>query len=324
MKKLSVIVPVYNVEEYLEKCLDSLVNQTLKDIEIIVVNDESPDNSQLIIDKYKKNYPDKIISIKQKNTGQGVARNNALKKASGEYITYVDSDDWIDLDAYAHLYKVAKKKDADIVIFGNKVVSMEGNIISEDFPVIYDDKKFNILFGKLCVWNKIYKREIIQKSKVEFLPKLWYEDVNFSMRIMFENYKTEIVNECYYNYLLRPGSTMNNSNVMRNLEIIDIFKHTIKSLKDSEKYDSNYDEIEYLAVFNAYLCAIIRVINCQADKKVKLEVINELKKFTFTEFPNFSKNIFLKKLTFNRKCLMILIKLNLYNFISLLFKIKNQ
>ena len=100
MVKLSVIVPVWGVEKYIDKCLDSLVNQTLEDIEIIVVNDESPDNSQMIIDKYVEKYPNKVISILQKNGGQGLARNNGLKYAKGDYIGYVDSDDYVDLDMF--------------------------------------------------------------------------------------------------------------------------------------------------------------------------------------------------------------------------------
>ena len=97
--KVSVIVPVYNVEKYIDKCLDSLVNQTLKDIEIIVVNDGSPDNSQKIIDKYVKKYPNKVKSFIKENGGQGSARNLGMEYAKGEYISFVDSDDWIDFDA---------------------------------------------------------------------------------------------------------------------------------------------------------------------------------------------------------------------------------
>ena len=108
MKQVSIIVPVYNVEKYLRKCLDSLVNQTLKDIEIIVVNDGSPDNSQDIINEYVKKYPKIIKSFIVKNGGQGSARNFAIKEAKGEYILYVDSDDYIDLDMAETLYNAAK------------------------------------------------------------------------------------------------------------------------------------------------------------------------------------------------------------------------
>ena len=102
--KVSVIVPVYNVEKFIDKCLNSLVKQSLKEIEIIVVNDGTKDNSQKIIDKYVKKYPDKIKSYIKENGGQGSARNYGLKKASGEYIGYVDSDDFVEKDMYKKLY----------------------------------------------------------------------------------------------------------------------------------------------------------------------------------------------------------------------------
>ena len=105
--KVSVIVPVYNTEKYLEKCLNSLVQQTLDEIEIIVVDDGSPDNSQAIISKYAEQYPNKIISLKKKNGGLGDARNFGLEYAAGEFIGFVDSDDWVDTKMYETMYKEA-------------------------------------------------------------------------------------------------------------------------------------------------------------------------------------------------------------------------
>ena len=112
--KVSVIVPVYNVEKYLRQCLDSLVNQTLKDIEIICINDGTKDNSVEIINEYVKKCPN-IILINQENQGLGMARNNAMKHAKGDYIAFVDSDDWVDTDMYEVLYNKAIETDADIV-----------------------------------------------------------------------------------------------------------------------------------------------------------------------------------------------------------------
>lgn len=107
---LSIIVPVYNVEKFIDKCLYSLVNQTLQDIEIIIVNDGSTDNSQNIIDEYVKNYSNKLVSLNKENGGLSDARNFGLKHASGEYVGFVDSDDFIDFDMYEKLYDYAIKK----------------------------------------------------------------------------------------------------------------------------------------------------------------------------------------------------------------------
>ena len=115
MVKVSVIVPVYNVYDYLGKCLDSLVNQTLKDIEIIVVNDGSPDNSEEIIDIYKKKYKC-IKAYKKENGGLSDARNYGIKRAQGEYIAFIDSDDYVDTQMLEKMYQKAKKDNLDIVV----------------------------------------------------------------------------------------------------------------------------------------------------------------------------------------------------------------
>lgn len=117
MPKVSVIIPVYNVQEYLRECLDSLVNQTIKeDLEVIIVNDGSKDKSQNIIDEYVEKYPKLFKSYIKENGGQGSARNYGVKKASGEYIGFVDSDDYIENDMYEILYNEGIKKKLDIVV----------------------------------------------------------------------------------------------------------------------------------------------------------------------------------------------------------------
>ena len=206
MKKVSVIIPVYNVENYLRKCLDSLVNQTLKDIEIIVVNDGTTDNSQEIINEYVKKYPKKVVSIIQENGGQGAARNTGLLHAKGEYIGYVDSDDYVEENMYEELYKKAKEEDSDIVICGNNVVKENYELFSKEDV----DKEF--LLGKMAVWNKIYKKNIIVDNKIQFRSKVWYEDLDFTMKVYFSSKKISYIDKALYNYLLREGSTMNNKN----------------------------------------------------------------------------------------------------------------
>ena len=115
---VSVIVPVYNVEKYIRVCLDTLVHQTLSNIEIIVVNDGTKDDSQKIIDEFSSLYPDKIIALKKENGGLSDARNYGLEHASGAYVGFVDSDDYTDIEMYQKLYEKAKQENADIVVCG--------------------------------------------------------------------------------------------------------------------------------------------------------------------------------------------------------------
>ena len=169
MKKVSIIVPVWGVEKYISKCLESLVNQTLDDIEIILVNDGSPDNSQKIIDEYVKRYPQKVISYIKENGGQGSARNYGIKVATGEFISFVDSDDYIELNMVEKMYIKAKKDKSDIVICGNYNVSENYLHKKQDyFTSNYNTNFENALFGKMAVWNKLYKKNIIVDNKIFF------------------------------------------------------------------------------------------------------------------------------------------------------------
>ena len=115
MAKVSVIIPVYNVEKYISRCLESLANQTLKDLEILIVNDGSTDNSRSIIEKYLKKHSLRIKYFEKQNGGLSSARNYGLKYATGEYIAFLDSDDYVEKDMYEDMYKIAKKDDADMV-----------------------------------------------------------------------------------------------------------------------------------------------------------------------------------------------------------------
>ena len=315
MKKVSVIIPVYNVENYLRKCLDSLVNQTLKDIEIIVVNDGTTDNSQEIINEYVKKYPKKVVSIIQENGGQGAARNTGLLHAKGEYIGYVDSDDYVEENMYEELYKKAKEEDSDIVICGNNVVKENYELFSKEDV----DKEF--LLGKMAVWNKIYKKNIIVDNKIQFRSKVWYEDLDFTMKVYFSSKKISYIDKALYNYLLREGSTMNNNNIKRNLELIEAFDSLIDYCKDKKIYNKAKDEIEFLCIYHMYIFAITRVLNTNNNYKAKIAIINKFRDYINSNFPNFKQNKYLYLLPKRRKLIYNLINLKFYCIIIWLFKL---
>lgn len=320
--KVSVIVPVYNVEKFIDKCLNSLVNQTLKEIEIIVVNDGSPDNSQKIIDKYVKKYPEKVQSFIKENGGQGSARNYGLKKASGEYIGYVDSDDFVEKDMYKKLYNKAKENNYDIVVCGNYNVSEDyQNKNIDAFINNYNTDLENIFFGKMAVWNKIYKRDILIKNKLEFKEKVWYEDLAFTLKAIMNSNTFAFIDEPLYDYLIREGSTMNNSNVQRNLEILDAFNDILSYIQHNKK-EEYFSKIEFLAIDHIYISAIVRVLKAEADDKVKRETINKLLDYMNKKFPNYKNNKYINTLSKNRKIIYKLINIKMYGLINLIFKVK--
>lgn len=233
MPKVTIIVPVYNTEKYLKKCIDSLINQTLKDIEIICINDGSPDNSLKILDEYKK-LDDRIVIINKYNEGISVARNIGIKISKGEYIGFCDSDDYVDFDYFENLYNSAKENNCDIAVGGIKRVK-DGKI--KDFYTCYQSKFGKIFKDKLIltntpdynyVWNKIYKKEYLLNNNLEFEPNILFEDMRFTPQAIYFANKLITVPNTYYYYVMRKNSIV----------------HTKKNIKEHKK---SYDfEINFL------------------------------------------------------------------------------
>lgn len=225
--KVSIIVPVYNVEQYLPKCLDSLVCQTLQEIEILVVNDGSPDNSQQIIDDYAKRYPDKIRSFVKENGGLSDARNYAVEKARGEYIGFVDSDDYVREDMFELLYKKAKEEESDVVTcnfcrFGEKSLKQSLVIKNlENFAHSVEEKPEILFESKSYAWNKIYRRAWYVENEFQFPVGQWFEDsaVVYNMLYM-ANRVSAVENALYFYRVDREGSITNTLN----RKIFDILK----------------------------------------------------------------------------------------------------
>ncbi|MBP5427260.1 MAG: glycosyltransferase [Clostridiales bacterium] len=216
--KVSIIVPVYNREEYLGICMDSLINQHLKEIEIICVDDGSTDNSGKILDKYAQE-DDRVIVIHQEHKGVSAARNSGLDAMpKGEYITFVDSDDYIEEDIYTYAYNVAKEHDDDILEFGYRCFregeecAEQQNIFTtswEDKNITVDKNEINkdILIGNFFLWNKLYKAEMLEKGgNVRFVEGMLYEDNAYNLMVLPAVRRYERINKVFYNYRRTPES----------------------------------------------------------------------------------------------------------------------
>lgn len=212
--KLSVIVPVYNVEKYLVECLNSIVNQTLDKIQIIIVNDGSTDSSFDIINDYSSRYSN-IKVINQKNKGLAQARNVGVDNAEGEYITFLDSDDWIEKDMYEKMYNKAKKYECPLVISDIDLVWSNGKIkrynkfnLKEDRIYTKDEHYKLLLMRKLqCqAVNKIYRTDIWKNSNIRFEEGRYYEDIIPAFIVAKEYEKCMFINEGLYKYRMRDNS----------------------------------------------------------------------------------------------------------------------
>lgn len=248
--KVSIIIPIFNTEKYIEKCLTSIVKQTLDDIEIICVNDGSTDNSVSIVKNFAA-IDSRIKIIEQENLKQGAARNNGTKFAAGEYIGFVDSDDWIDSDYYEKLYNAAKKYNSDIALatnvrVGNGKTKKRLNIEKEEF-VSNLQKKFDIcnLAKNPCPTNKIYRREFLSGYGIKWPEGCYCEDKLFVTKaVYYANGVVAVPNINYY-YFRNPDSTVNtrlkkhfnqliiDKNKAR-LEVVNFLKEKKAQIRDKE------------------------------------------------------------------------------------------
>lgn len=220
MKKVSIIIPIYNSEKYLNKCLDSVCNQTLKDIEIICVNDCSPDNSLTVLQEYAKNDSRiKLIDFIE-NKGASVARNAGIEASMGEYIGFVDSDDFVDLDFYEKLYTKAKEKDADVVK-GNiyNCDEKSKNPILSNFYNMNDKIRENKAYFYYGFTSAIYKKALIDRHNIRFPENIsHFEDPYFSIQIAIYLDKIVFDDSAHYFYVKHNDSATHNYGTLKKMQ----------------------------------------------------------------------------------------------------------
>lgn len=240
--KVSIILPVYNVGKYLRQSLDSLINQTLKEIEIICVNDGSVDDSYEILEEYKAK-DNRIKVIHKENKGTGAARNDGLRLASGECIGFVDPDDWVKPNMFERLYNLIKEKDLDIAMCmpdgydeKNAVNAPFPYFVDANFENIIDDRIFNWrdlspFSYPMCVWNKLYTKELFDKHNIEFAEGLDFEDHKVIFGTLLTAEKMFFIREKLYVYRFnREGSVLtdNNRRLIDHIEIFNIVENLMK------------------------------------------------------------------------------------------------
>lgn len=291
MKRISIIVPVYNTEKYLDKCLESLVNQTIDDIEIIIINDGSTDNSSKIIEKFVNLYPEKIKAFTKINGGLSDTRNYGIKKAVGEFIAFVDSDDYVDKNMYETMYEIAKKENADFVEcdFSWAFTNHEKKDIGKIYK-IFDDY---FVYGRVMMCNKIFKKKIITENNILFPNNLNYEDIEFFYKFILHTKKSNKVNRIFYYYNQRENSIIN-IQTAKNTDIITILQNVVNYYKQLNVYDKYKSELEYLYIRLLLGSSFLRIIKIK-DKKIKKELLEKNFNELNTKFPKWKNNNLLKK-----------------------------
>lgn len=303
MNKISIIIPVFNTEKYIEKCIDSLINQTLKEIEIIVLNDGSTDSCN---DRLKKYDDSRIVYINKDNEGISITRNKGIDLATGEFITFVDSDDYIDITFCEKMYNKAKKDNCDVVMcdYYNKEDNLYVKKKIFDFKdSLLKDNPSIINEINLGPCNKIYKSTLILDNNIKFPENTKYEDAPFVVSALSNAAKIGKVNEplSYFNVHLGSQTTTRDEKIFDIFKIIELVRNILKD--NINEYNINKLTIDTLINY-AVQCRYIE------DKVMRVKFIDEVYCYLETNIPNWKINdnfvhlSIMKKLVLKNKILL--------------------
>lgn len=296
MPDISIIVPIYNAEKYIAKCVDSLVNQTKKELEFILINDGSTDNTEEII----KTYKDKRIKYyKNKNQGIGKTRNFGISKSTGKYIMFLDSDDYLSKNACQKMYEKILESNSDLVICDFYKVYDSGKTEEVKLPNFSETN----LKGRpsiineinLAPWNKIYKRELIIKNKIKFIENLKYEDAPFVIEALSKSKKISKLNESLNYYVIHGNSetTVRDERCFDILKIVDIIR---KNTKDKKYLKEEVDKLTVKIITNY----TVQQRN-QKKKEIGMKFIDEAFIYLKREVPDYRNNKYYTGRSFIKK-----------------------
>ena len=320
---ISVIIPVYNVEKYLEQCLQSIINQSYKDLEIIIINDGSKDRCEDIIQKYRSQYFN-IIYIKQENRGISEARNQGLKYATGDYIVFIDSDDYIEPSYISDMYEIAEQKQCDIVICGYKEFYDTGN--SKDIEFLHNLEEDTLYSGKEIAemmlllkvkgypWNKLFRNSDIFRKNMIFEKNRKVEDYFPIFKVINESNEIYFINKSLYNYRQRDGSLVN----IIDTKLVDDFHYACDSIiKYSIKNNLDKTKINYFKS-NCFNLTMINYIFLNIEKGWNIYKEFESKGYN-SYAPSIIEIITNNCFNYKTKILIILFKMRI---LHILLKIK--
>lgn len=304
MKKVSVIVPVYNVEKYLRKCLDSLVHQSLKDFEIIIVNDGSTDGSQEIITEFQEKFPQRVKSFIKENGGLSDARNFGLAHIHSEFVGFVDSDDWVTENMFEDLYKLAQKNHAEMAICNLQKVDETGKVLQKLTQIPNKPEKITVksnlsVFSDLSYFacNKIFREDLFDGKK--FKKGIHFEDIELIPQLLLRCKTIAQTQEFHYNYLERAES-ISKTHTKKGLDMLkavdsvtEVYNQTVFA-KDQTSL-KNFQILEGVYSFLAYL-AFVKDEKTYSEMSLELDLFrkkNDLSTLEIFNYKRFGKNYLL-------------------------------
>jgi len=295
--KVSIIVPVYNVENYLAKCLESLIDQTYQHIEILVINDGSTDNSEKIINDFSERFPEKIKAFYKSNGGLSDARNFGIDRATGNYIGFVDSDDYVSPTMFEEMLGLAEKHSAEMVICNIQKVNEKGNITQKltqipNMPEKIDLETHFSVFSDISYFacNKLFKKELFETKR--FKKEVSFEDIQLIPQLLLECKTIAQTQSFHYQYLERQNSISKTHNekgldILQAVEDVEVafgksqYSHKSKALK-------NFQILEGIYTFLAYL-AFVKDENVFYEMSAKLDIFRRKKDIKIKDILGYSR-----------------------------------
>lgn len=323
MPRTSVIVPVYNVQDYLPKCVNSVLAQTDPDLELILVDDGSTDGSGPLCDSLAQSDP-RVRVIHQENRGLGGARNTGIDAAKGDWLLFPDSDDWLEPETLERARSAGESAGADMVSFGFRSVDGGGRelaVFREDFPEgvgLSPKERRDLLLLAPSACNKLYKAELFARTGLRYPARVWYEDIRTTTKLVPNCGKIVFIPFVGYNYLQRPGSIMNSAKLARNREILEAFRDILGWYREKGLFERYRQELEYLAAFHVYLTASVRVLRGDPGHPL----LKELREYVEGEFPRWRENGYLPRMGRKRRLLLRMLDRRMYRAVGMLFKLK--
>ena len=292
--KYSFIVPIYNVEKYLRRCVNSLLAQTFSDYQIILVDDGSTDSSGFMADEYAQNYSDKVQVIHQKNAGLGGARNTGIEAAEGEYLVMVDSDDYISERMLETVDRYLVQYQNDILIFDFIMEEEEGGQTVQHLhgktPYMQITNR-QFLQETPAAWNKVYKASLFKDTDVRYPGRIYYEDIATSPCLGIYASNIGVISEPLYYYIQRECSIIHTKNTKRMTEICAAVKITLEYFKTQGKFEEYKSELEWMTVQHVLCSGVQRILLVQYDR----EKVHDLYQFVEGYFPEYLKNAYIKE-----------------------------
>lgn len=296
MELVSVVVPIYKVEKYLDKCIKSILDQTWENLEIILVDDGSPDQCGVLCDRYAAE-DSRIKVIHKENGGLSDARNAGVRLASGKYLLFVDSDDYIAKDLVEKTVGIAEKTNCDIALFDyyyveNGVEEVRTCDIPSKKELCLEEEK-GLLMIPPSAWTKLFNRDFYMRAGCFFPKGLYYEDLATTPKLLYQAEKIVYLKEPLYYYMIRSNSIMGSRNYKKNFEDkVKVLDSILQYYKENGGYRQYREELEYLVFANVFFEPSKEIILSGTG----MDYLEKFRNYMYRRFPDFRKNQYIKQM----------------------------